>query len=182
MISLRFSKPLRVETVNDRTVSLSGPKGIEAITIVTAENGSLAFLTSTESLLSGTTYTVSINGAIDHDGLLLPVSGTTFSTKAEASAAPKSSTANGLKQAPELPTALAEPGDDDFVWKGRLKNGKPHVDWEDLLPLKAKPGITALAGQVLDLKGQPLARVVLMIEDEYGSIARALRQTKPAVS
>ena len=43
MISLRFSKPLRVETVNNKTISLSGPKGLEAIAVVPAENGSLAF-------------------------------------------------------------------------------------------------------------------------------------------
>ena len=44
MISLRFSKPLRVETVNSSTVSLSGPEGLEKISVVPAENGSLAFL------------------------------------------------------------------------------------------------------------------------------------------
>jgi hypothetical protein len=59
-----------VETLNADTVSLSGPKGLEAITVVPAENGSLAFITPEANLLPGTTYTVSINGAIDRDGLL----------------------------------------------------------------------------------------------------------------
>ena len=81
MISLRFSKPLRVETVNDQTVSLSGPNGIEKITVVPAENGSLAFINPESLLLPGITYTVSVSGAIDRDGLLLPVSGLSFSTK-----------------------------------------------------------------------------------------------------
>src|SRR5688500_13045066 len=81
LISLRFSKPLRAETVNDKTVSLSGPKGIEKIAVVPAENGSLAFLIPESHLLPGATYTVTVNGAIDRDGLLLPVSGLSFSTK-----------------------------------------------------------------------------------------------------
>jgi hypothetical protein len=78
MISLRFSKPLKVETVNVNTVSLSGPKGVEKISVVPAENGSLAFLTPEALLIPGSTYTVSVNGAIDRDGLLLPVSGISF--------------------------------------------------------------------------------------------------------
>ncbi len=81
MISLRFSKPLRVETVNDQTVSLSGPNGIEKITVVPAENGSLAFINPESLLLPGITYAVSVSGAIDRNGLILPVSGLSFSTK-----------------------------------------------------------------------------------------------------
>src|SRR5205807_5807608 len=81
IISLRFSKPLHAETVNGQTVTLSGPKGVESIKVVPAENGSLAFITPDVSLLPGSTYTVTINGAVDRDGLLLPVSGISFSTE-----------------------------------------------------------------------------------------------------
>lgn len=173
MVSLRFSKPLRVETVNDKTISLSGPKGIEKITVVPAENGSLAFLTPEATLLPGATYTVSINGAIDRDGLLLPVSGLSFSTKSVPGSlptTPQPAPGGGLKPvppppAPPVPTIS---GDDDLAWKGKLKDGKPHSDWEDLPPLKAADGVTALAGQVLDLKGNPLAGVKLEIEGVYG--------------
>src|SRR5215471_9392540 len=57
--------------------------------------------------------------------------------------------------------------DDGWEWRGPLKDGKPHSPWEDLSPLQADAGITALAGQVLDLNGNPLANVTLEIE--YGS-------------
>ena len=103
MISLRFSKPLRVETVNASTVSLSGPKGLEKITVVPVENGSLAFLTPEALLLPGATYTVSVNGAIDRDGLLLPLSGISFVTKALLGAAPPPSPLDSRAQ-PRLST------------------------------------------------------------------------------
>jgi len=159
MISMRFSKPLRVETVNDQTVSLSGPKGIEKITVVPAENGSLAFITPEAILLPGATYTVTINGAIERDGLLLPVSGISFSTKGAPGGGqqpPSSTTGSGTQ--PTAPTSqpgasLQSSNEDGFIWTGKLKDGKPHSDWEDLPPLKAADRVTALAGQVLDLKG-----------------------------
>jgi RHS repeat-associated protein len=171
MISLRFSKPLRVETVNTSTVSLSGPKGLEKIVVVPAENGSLAFLTPESDLLPGSTYSVTVNGAIDRNGLLLPVSGISFSTKGDPGAGqqpPSSSSAPGGLQTtaptsqPGLTTQSSD--DDNFVWTGKLKDGKPHSDWEDLPPLQAPLGVTALAGQVLDLRGLPLANVELEIE------------------
>ena len=62
IVSLRFSKPLRPETINSNTVALSGPKGLEKILVVPAESGSLAFLTPDKDLLPGSTYTVTVNG------------------------------------------------------------------------------------------------------------------------
>ena len=172
MISLRFSKPLRVETVNDQTVSLSGPNGIEKITVVPAENGSLAFINPESLLLPGITYAVSVSGAIDRNGLMLPVSGLSFSTKpipGGISTPREPSTGTGLKPVSTTPSANPTvSSDDDLAWKGKLKNGKPRSDWEDLPPLKAADGVTALAGQVLDLKGRPLANVKLEIESGYG--------------
>jgi len=52
---------------------------------------------------------------------------------------------------------------DEFEWKGPLRDGKPYSRWQDLPPLTAPPGVTALAGQVLRLNGQPLADVTLQI-------------------
>src|SRR5437867_3474545 len=45
IIAFRFSKPLREETVNRDTLTLSGPNGIEKIKVVVAEGGMLAFAT-----------------------------------------------------------------------------------------------------------------------------------------
>ena len=181
MISLRFSKPLRVETVNSNTVSLSGPTGLEKISVVPAENGSLVFITPDAYLFPGVTYTVTVNGAIDRDGLPLPVSGISFSTKAAPGGTPQplsSSAANGLQPAasPQLPPLIPQSfAADGWVWRGKLKDGKPHSDWEDLPPLRADPGVTALAGQVLDIQGLPLSHVTLKFESEYGSESKAVR-------
>lgn len=174
MVSLRFSKPLRPESVNTSTVSLNGPKGLEKITVVPAENGLLAFITPEGDLLPGATYTVTVNGAIDRDGLFLPVSGISFSTKRISGGAESSSTPGGLQVV--SPSTGASPGssDDDLIWKGKLKDGKPHSDWQDLPPLQAPPGITALAGQVLNLRGFPLAKVKLEIESGYGSQGKSV--------
>ena len=169
IISLRFSKPLRVETVNSDTVTLSGPKGIERIKVVVAEGGMLAFLTPEAALLPGATYSVTISGSADKDGLLLPASGISFSTKPSAlgtqpSAPTTSSSSQPGTRDSKLETASATQ-DDGFVWTGKLKDGKPHSDWEDLPPLEAPPGVTALSGQVLNLNGLPLANVALDLED-----------------
>jgi len=174
MISLRFSKPLRVETVNTSTVSLSGPKGVEKILVVPAENGSLAFITPDTDLLPGATYTVSINGAKDRDGLFLAVTGISFTTKALGGVQPPPPTTapgTGLTPVTLAPTAPTSDrfgpvtsNDPDYIWKGKLKDGKPHSDWQDLAPLLAPPGVTALSGQVLNLGGLPLAGVVLEVK------------------
>ena len=53
VVSLRFSKPLKVETINANTITLSGPQGIEAVKVVPAEGGMLAFITPEADLLPG---------------------------------------------------------------------------------------------------------------------------------
>src|SRR5439155_19248626 len=171
MISLRFSKPLRKETLNSQTITLSGPKGVEEIKVVPAENGSLAFITPEAPLLPGSTYTVTINGAVDRDGLLLPVSGISFSTEPLPSdGQPAGDPSNGSGPQPTVqPPPSGSDLDDGWTWTGTLKDGKPHSPWQDLPPLQADPGVTALAGQLLDLKGDPLAKVTLKIEGTYGS-------------
>ena len=173
VISLRFSKPLKVETVNAKTVTLQGPKGIEKIKVVGAENGSLAFITPDDQLLPGSTYSVTINGAVDKDGLSLAVTGLTFTTQPVlGGVAPGTKPTPTPSGQPIVPAPSPTPSaslDDDFVWKGKLKDGKPYSVWQDLPPLQAPAGATALAGQVLDLRGLPLTRVKLELESHYGS-------------
>ena len=183
IISFRLSKPLRAETVNTNTVTLSGPKGIETIKVVSAENGSLVFVTPEASLFPGATYTVTINGSVDRDGLSLPVSGISFSTEGSPLSGQPSASTSSHANAGSIEAAIQNPiseiqnreQDDDWHWRGKLRDGKPHSDWEDLPPLKAAPGITALAGQVLDLRGQPLANVTLRTEGHYGGEVRTAR-------
>ena len=178
IISLRISKPLKVETANTDTVSLSGPNGVEKIKVVPAENGSLVFATPDVDLLPGATYTVTINGAMDRDGLLLPVSGISFLTQGSPGSGqlPAARTSQPEVSRSIIADSKSEisSSDDDWEWRGRHKDGKPHSDWEDLPALRADPGVTALAGQVLDLRGQPLARVALQIESKYGLKTRTV--------
>jgi RHS repeat-associated protein len=169
LISVRFSKPLRVETINPDTVTLSGPKGVEKVKVIPAEAGMLAFVTPEAPLLPGSNYTVTLNGPTDQDGLLLPFSGFSFTTQSSA-ANTQSSGGITISPSSKLETRNSKPEtneDYDFAWKGELRDGKPHSKWQDLPPLKAEEGVTALAGQALDLKGDPLANVTVQIE--YGS-------------
>jgi hypothetical protein len=179
IIALRLSKPLKFETVDAGTVTLSGPNGVEGVRVVTAENGSLVFVTPDTELLPGATYTITINGAVDREGLLLPVSGITFSTLGSATAAQplvqgRSALGSG-RSVSETPDTEINAMGDDWEWKGKRVNGKPHSDWQDLPPLMATPGITALSGQVLDLRGRPLANVVLKAEGHDGGETRTAR-------
>ena len=168
LIAIRFSTPMRVESVNSDTVFISGLNRIEAAEIVPAENGMLAFITPDSSLATGTTYTVTLNGPVDRNGFLLPVA--SFSFTIEGSAAGGSgSTGSGPGTSPTLTPEGSKSGadDDGYVWQGELKDAKPHSPWQDLPPLRAEPGVTALAGQILDLRGEPLANITLEIG--YGS-------------
>jgi RHS repeat-associated protein len=169
--ALRFSQPLRVETVNDTTVLLSGPRGLEGATVVPAEQGRLIFVTPHRALAPGAQYTLSLNGPADAAGFLLPPMAIRFAT----APAPSGSGAAMIVDPPSAPGGAsghehglaATPGRradlDDLVWKGARRKGKPHSPWQDLPPLKAKRGVTALAGQVLRLTGQPLADVTITV-------------------
>jgi RHS repeat-associated protein len=163
-IAVRFSTPQRVETVNADTITLSGPKGIEQATIVPAESGMLGFIRPKSQLLPDGSYSVTLNGVVDKDGHLLPVYSFSFTTESLSLGPPLDSPA----LVPSSSESQAQnPMPDGYEWKGQWKDGKPHSPWQDLPSLKARTGETALAGQVLDLAGKPLANVALEIE--YGS-------------
>jgi RHS repeat-associated protein len=172
LVVLRFSKPLQVETVNTTTVTLSGPRGPEPVTVVAAEGGRLAFITPQALLTAGTTYTVVVNGAADTQGGLLPFTSVAFMT-AQPVAARGTGQATILAAAPapaghsHLPAvqvAAGTPSDlDEYEWKGERRDGRPYSRWHDLPPLQAPPGVTALAGQVLQLNGQPMPNVTMRI-------------------
>ena len=68
----------------------------------------------------------------------------------------------------EDPPPSATAGD-DWEWTGARRDGRPYSRWQGLPPLQALPDITALAGQVLRLNGEPLADVTLEVAGEVGS-------------
>ena len=185
MLVLRFSKPLRVDSLNPDTVTLSGPKGIERIMVVAAEAGMLAFLTPAKELGAGAAYTVTVNGAIDRDGLLLPVSGFSFTTatrgiggaSSNASAPP---TAGGPSTAPidiaPMPSSGRAADDDAQERKGEKKNGKPHAERGNLPPLRASVGETKLAGQLGGTPAQGADPDFSNVSDILGGKKYLLRQ------
>jgi RHS repeat-associated protein len=148
-IAVRFSKSLRVESLNAETVKLTSSDGaIVAAKLVPAENGRLAFLTPREPLLPGTSYTVTLLNAADGTSALTP---TTISF----------TTAGDKKTEPD-PSGDADwvPGSDNFRgdWRSKGKDPSPEP------PLLALPGETALSGRVLTLLNKPLADVTISVD------------------
>lgn len=140
LISMRFSKPVSMATIGTQTVSLIGPNGSVEARIVAAEGGMLAFVTPSAALLPGSVYQVTLNGAADAHGALVPFAQFTFTTAGEA------------------------PGDVEH-WQP-TSDWRTHAQPSafEKLPLPhALPGVTALAGRVLKLDGKPLPGVTLKI-------------------
>jgi RHS repeat-associated protein len=157
-VALRFSKPVRVETLNPSTLKLIGPAGALAAKVVPAENGRLVFITPGHALEAGETYTVTLAGASDETDA--PVSATVnFTTLADKNDADQSAQANLLNP-------LADWMPDASNLRGNWKSNQPKSSWEDQRPLQAAEGVTALAGQTLTLRGQPLANVTLQVEGQ----------------
>jgi RHS repeat-associated protein len=142
-VALRFSKPLSVVTVNNQSVTLSGPQGLVQANIVPGEGGMLAFVTPGSALLSGTTYTLSLSGLSDATSSLNDTS-FSFTTAGTPSGKNGQTIATGV-----IP--------DD------TGNQALNSQWRDLPPLEAPFGVTAVAGQVLRLNGLPLENVTLSI-------------------
>ena len=182
-VVLRFTKPLRPASVSPSQVSLVGPAGPEGASVIVAEGGRLVFVHPSDELLAGAEYRVTVAQAVDVDGILLPESSFTFTT-----GVPETERHAGGGTGPfgrhvghhgHGQYDLTPPGQpselDDGTWRGERRNGSPYSPWQSLPPLQAPPGVTALAGQVLRLNGQPLARVTLQIADRTTTTDRSGR-------
>jgi RHS repeat-associated protein len=163
-IALRFSKSLRVETVNSQTVALAAGGGAIDVRLTPAESGRLAFITPVEPLLPGTTYTLSLSGSTDLADVLLVPTSLTFTTTGTHE--------HEHEPTPEQ-TATVNSQPSESVWtpdakgmKGDWRSGGADAAARSIPPLKADAGVTALAGHVLTLTGRPLANVTLEIGDQ----------------
>jgi RHS repeat-associated protein len=158
LIALRFSEPLNVTTLNNQTITVSEPSSLVNAAVIPAEGGMLAFVTPTSSLAAGTTYTVTINGAFDSTGAPLSPTSISFTTPndSEHPSSPLSSISSGDGD-------LWTPSITNFEGSWRSEHGKSPL--QNLPPLSAKPGVTALAGQALRLNGLGLEGVTLQIDD-----------------
>src|SRR5262249_46041933 len=63
----------------------------------------------------------------------------------------------------EIPSSIAAVGDEWRPVIGKWKTDFGPSPWQSLPPLAAPAGVTAVAGQVLTLAGEPLAEVTLAI-------------------
>jgi len=140
VIAMRFTRALLVESVSSDSVFLSSPQGDVAAKVVPAEAGMLAFVTPAVQLDPDTFYTLTIRGAIDTKGLSLPDTTVIFTTAGQVDGIGVIGSGSG--------------GD---------SNGGVDSTSRQLPSLQAPPGVTAIAGQVLQLNGRPLQDVTLRI-------------------
>jgi RHS repeat-associated protein len=160
-IALRFSKPLRSETVNDRSVTLASQEGRVDATVVAAEGGRLLFVTPRTPLQADTPHTVALVGASDIAGAFVTAGPLRFVTARDVRTVPDVTDAEGW-----TPDATREGG-----WR----TNRPNSPWQAMPPLQAAAGVTAVAGQVLRLDGQPLPGVTLTIEGHTATSDRTGR-------
>ncbi|MGA8740146.1 MAG: RHS repeat-associated core domain-containing protein [Terracidiphilus sp.] len=163
IISLRFSKPLEVTSVNTTTVKLKTSAGDPVITtVVPAEGGTLAFITPQTLLQNGMTYTLTVSGATDsgHE----PLADTTIEFTTELDEEFGGTTSGGGSSG-------SAPGNGGWPSEGgtSIASSGPNSQFRKLPMLPAPEGETALAGQVLKLDGSPLANVLLEIGPEHTS-------------
>jgi YD repeat-containing protein len=110
ILSVRFSKPLRVETLDERSVTLLGPTGVVPVDVVPAETGLLVFVTPTQQLLPSSAYTLFMRGATDTNATSLPFTALGFRTAAipAASSVPGAATTNPGPTGPTVPTTATQ--------------------------------------------------------------------------
>ena len=154
LVALRFSKQIDHELINRATIRLAEPDGVVQSKIIPAENGRLAFIVPLEPLKNATSHTLTVSIPSDSGSTI--ISASVVFTTVEAKK-------HDLPTTPDLRTG-------DVDWTPNVENLKG--DWrgnfeksafESLAPLQAPAGETAISGQVLALRGQPLANVTIAI-------------------
>ncbi len=162
-IALRFSGPLSALSIGEHALTLSGPQGVIPTAITVAEEARLVFLSPRAALTPGETYLLVAHGLRAHDETQVGPASLSFTTSLTTASADR----------PLMPP----PADD--VWRpegpGRWRTGAARSPWQDLPPLMAPDGVTAVAGQVLRLNGTPLAGVELEIEGRHAESDRTGR-------
>lgn len=173
-IAVRFSRPLRADSLNLASVTLLGPGGTTKARVVPAERGILLFVTPEAQLFPGTEYTLFIDGAVDEEGNPLPFVAAGFRTRSiqeDDETEPPSERDTKDRPKGVAANASADSGDTE-VWipgpaqrRGDWRSHLPSSPLQQLPALTAAPGTTALAGQVLLLNGDPAKGVTLQVGD-----------------
>ena len=160
---VRFSKPLRMSTLNPDTVTLIGPGGAVPIKIVPADRGTFSFITPNIPLQPGSRYSLFIDGVTDESGSPLPFTGIDFETASRPSF---SNAGAGIG----APNTLHDVSAIDQIWipgtehfSGNWRSGGAASALQSIPAYQAPSGVTALAGRILLLNGNPLANATLAI-------------------
>jgi RHS repeat-associated protein len=172
-LTLQFSKPIRPESISGN-VKLAGDRGDILVNTSIAEGGRLLFINPQSTLEEGANYTISVINAKSRDGQdfsPITLSFTTFSSvKKNASHDHadhqhiSSNTENNIGT--YHPLVKEEWMPESGVIKNSWKTNRPKSKHEDLLPLQAAAGETALSGQVLNLNGEPVKGVTMFMGDK----------------
>jgi RHS repeat-associated protein len=160
-IAVRFSEPIAVTSATTASVRLMNGGRTEApISVVPAESGLLLFITPARSLEPRTEYTVILDGLTATTGVPVAITSIAFTTEGTVPRALRTLANTGATILP----ASVDP--DEVAPRVGLdaRTRRPISRWQDLPPLQAPSGVTAIAGQVLQLNGEPLPRVTLDIE------------------
>ena len=161
LITLRFSRPLSVKTINRQNVVLQGPKGEVATRVVPAEAGMLMFITPLAPLAANSDYHFTITGASDGNGQPLPFVAVSFKTKQCGPSPSGEKLCGSAPQLTDFDTWIPDANNLNGAWQ----SGRPDAKARSLPALQAASGETALSGQVLTLSGNPLANVTLQVGD-----------------
>ena len=193
-LALRFSEPVRLDDLNEATVTLFGPGGATALRVVAVENGRLAFVTPRRELFPDSAYTVMVDGVSSQKGKRLPLMTLDFHTAAlaspqDAASARDGQGANGAGNGGEGVASYCEgksrtlalcqrqgqmqdgiwtPGQDNAGENWRVPGRQPEAVPLGFMPELFKTwGKTALTGSVLRADGQPVANVAVSIGDRF---------------
>jgi uncharacterized membrane protein YgcG len=197
-VAIRFSRPVDDTTINGESLTLFGPSGAVPANVVSAEGGMLAFITATQSMMPGARYSVFVQGVASADGKAVPFFVSSFETARVQAPPPRVASGPSIVSVPiendpsrvhplaHLRWPAISPSADPEIWTPDQESidGK----WHDRRPLAkrnlgptphAADGVTALAGRVLRLDGEPLPEVTLRfgtvegITDKSGSFLLA---------
>jgi RHS repeat-associated protein len=142
-IAMRFTQLLDNRKVTDRSITLFGPDdAVVPAKLTIGEGGRLAFVLPQSPLRSGTSYVLRLLGVLDVEGRELPPASISFQTMGESPAS----------------------ADLDWLPNAAWTDNTGITKFQELSPLQAAPGVTALSGQVLKLNGWPLEHVTLEID------------------
>lgn len=157
LIVVRFSHPVQVTTATTDSVTLASPHGVETVLVTAAEGGRLVFVTPAVSLQPKTVYTLTLDGIIDTTGATLPFTTLAFATGAATSAtlSPATNAASSEQQANNSTATVETNGAVIPEPLAQTLNSATQAHGNELPPLQAPHGVTALAGRVVQLNGSP---------------------------